>query len=181
MSVYKDHAAIVYRVENGDDIIYSQSSPLSHFVPLFAKFTYIYPPIIVCTPEQEIGGTIEASRFLFPPDAESIANPLSTDYKSKVVAGYTIPFTDRDLIVPTMISTSLFVTRVRFTFTKKGLKRLVPIGDHYDFHDIYLRFGLNNRLLSYVRKYYNLGSLIPLFSGTMSMPREFSKEPTLMK
>jgi hypothetical protein len=180
MPVYKNHTAIVYRRENGDDIIYSRSFPLSHLIPLYVKFTYTYPPILVIN-NNDIVGSYEPSRLLFPAGARVIDNPYTDEFVDQVIAGYCIPFTDRDLVVPTLINSGVFATIVRFTQTKRGLKRLIPVTSQNNFYSIYMRFHLNNRLRSYVKKYYNLPTILPLFTGVLFSDTVLPKEPTLMR
>lgn len=181
MPIREGHATVVYRKENGMDVLYSQSLVFPCYIPLFVKFTYIFPPIVVLNDEYEVGGTLEATRFLFPSSAEHLVNTDTDPHLKRVVAGYELPFTDKMFIVPTMLGTGLFVSQVYFQTTIKGLKKIKVTSRDVNFTPIYCRFHTSTHLTSYVSKYYNQNSLFPLFTGHLSDTSYLEDEPKLMR
>lgn len=181
MPIREGHATVVYRKENGIDVLYSQSLVFPCYIPLFVKFTYIFPPIIVLDDEYEIGGTLEVTRFLFPSSAEHLVNTATDPHLTKVVAGYELPFTDKVLIVPTMLGTGLFVSQVRFLTTDNGLTKIKVTSRDVAFTPIYCRFHISTHLTSYVSKYYNQKSLLPLFTGHLRESSYLDDEPKLLR
>jgi len=167
MPIRKDHTGVVYRRENGMDVVYSTSLISPAFLPLFVKFTYTFPNMLVLFNE-DVEGTISASRLLFPSSAENLVHRETSSHLVKVVAGYFLPFTDRVFSIPSLLRMGIFSTQVRFYTTPKGTKRMIPIANEEDFTPLYMRFSMNKGLTSYVSKYYNQKWLYPLFTGVLS-------------
>ena len=103
MPIREGHVAVVYSRENDQDILYSQSLVFSCYVPLFVKFTYTFPPVMVINDKGALVGVFNASRFLFSTNSENITNAETHPPLTKVVAGYVLPFTTDIYCVPTLI------------------------------------------------------------------------------
>ena len=180
MPIREGHAAVVYRRENNQDIIYSQSLVFSCYIPLFIKFTYIFPQIMV-TNDNEVLGSFNASRFMFPSDSENLVKPESHPHLSKVIAGYVIPFTTDTYSVPTLFGMGIYTTKVRFYTTKLGNKRIKCIKTSEDYSSMYLRYNMNSKLQRFFSKYYNQKSLYPLFTGVLPEKIYIKDQTSLFK
>lgn len=179
MPIRKGHAAVTYRRENGQDILYSQSLVFSCYVPLFVKFSYIFPQLVVLDKEsQEIKGVFNVSRFMFEHQAEHIIHPETHQHLSTVIAGYVLPFTRDEYNVPVMLGTGIYNTKVRFWTSRNGVKRSYVAVHTDDYIPMYMRYSFNQRLQSYTSKYYNQKWLYPLFTGVL--PKEIYVEDTTL-
>lgn len=179
MSIRKGHATVVYRKENGVHIVYSQSLISACYIPLFVKFTYIYPQMLVIGEGDNLQGTIPPSRFIFPSTAEHLVE--KGKYLQRVVAGYDLPFLDKEFSVPTLVGMGLFSTRIRFIQTKTGMYRVKAIAHNVDFTPIYTRFHLVDKMVSFFSKYYNCSTLYPLITGQLLDTGYLNGEPKLLR
>lgn len=167
MPIREGHAAVVYRRENGQDILYSQSLVFSCYVPLFVKFTYTFPPVMVINDKGDLLGVFNVSRFLFSTNSENITNAETHPHLTKVVAGYVLPFTTDIYCVPTLIGMGIYTTNLKFCTTMSGNKRAVCVKRQEDYSSMYLRYSMNKRMQSFFSKYYNQKSLYPLYTGVL--------------